>query len=202
MKPILFVDFNGVQSYLPFWSSLLDPSHQLHSRLADIEELIFRRDPQLVREWMLGEYTSEDIHELIERELGIPKSELFPIFEQDCRNIDIHPEIQTALRTLKSRYYLILATGNMDSFDRFTIPAHPELEETFDEIHNSYNIGIHKPDQNGKYFTDVMTKQGVEPSICHLIDDSGSSCAAFRQAGGVAHQTKIPEEVLAVIASL
>ena len=115
---LLFVDFNGVISYDPFWKSLLDKNHILNRDLQRIEDFVFKENFDLILDWMVGKYNSEDIHKIISKELDIDYTLLFDNFVSDCKKIDISEKILNKLKSIKSNYVLILATGNMDSFDR------------------------------------------------------------------------------------
>ncbi|MEK7065997.1 MAG: hypothetical protein AAB965_00305 [Patescibacteria group bacterium] len=54
-KPILFCDFDGVLCYDRFWRSL--PSHEYEK----MQDALFRRDKEMVNDWMRGEYCAEEI---------------------------------------------------------------------------------------------------------------------------------------------
>jgi hypothetical protein len=202
IKPILFIDFNGVISYNNFWKELEAESHPLHSYHQPIENFLFKEKPEIIKDWMLGKYTSEEIHEILNDAVGVPYLQLFEIFERGCRNIDISSSVLEKIQELRKDYYCILATGNTDSFDRFTLPSNPILQESFDEIDNSYNLGIFKTTSNGQYFLDKAKELGVEISKCVVIDDSASVCKVFKNLGGRALQSYGVEEVVGSLESL
>ena len=85
-KNILFVDFNGVISYDPFWASLKNPSSSMHHLSEPIETFLFKNDIELVVGWVKGEYTTEQIHDFLEKGMGIKfnKKELLESFIDDC----------------------------------------------------------------------------------------------------------------------
>ncbi len=88
-KPILFIDFNGVISYNKFWHSIYAKSHPLYKYSELIENYLFKENVNILADWMVGKYTSEEIHKILEEELNIPYEELYAIFIQDCKQIDI-----------------------------------------------------------------------------------------------------------------
>ena len=143
----------------------------------------------MVKDWMLGKYTSEEIHVILNQRLGVPYAELLEIFEIGCKNIDISVVILEKIQELRKNYYCILSTGNMDSFDRFTLPNNLILKESFDEIDNSYNLGIFKSTNNGQYFLEKAKKLRVEISNCVVIDDSAKICKIFENLGGKAFRS-------------
>lgn len=158
---ILFCDFNGVISYNLFWSKYAHCNASLQA--------IFGTD--LVNEWMKGRKTSEEINRIFADISSLEYEVVMADFILDCQNLDIDNDI---LRQIKAKigYIKILATNNMDCFDRWVIPSHPELEETFDYIHNSSNLGFLKQENN--YF-DLNNKLFNASNSIH-IDDSQTIC--------------------------
>ena len=198
-KKLLFVDFNGVISHDPFWKSLHDPNHAFHDRVRDIETFLFQENFHIVLDWMVGKYNTEEIHQLLSEQLKLDYDWLLETFIEDCNHMILSDSILEHLKPLKETYTLILATGNMDSFDRFVLPSHPSLREIFDEVHNSYNFELFKTSYKGYYFRKVMHKYNTSPENAFLIDDSGSTCKTFTYLGGNALKTKTEEEVLRAI---
>jgi FMN phosphatase YigB (HAD superfamily) len=183
-KNVLFVDFNGVLSYKPFWFYLSEESHEHHRYWNLIQDYLFKNNIEIVKKWMVGDYTSEEIHNLLESNLDIAYDKLYPIFVETCKNIDISEPILDQVRMLKNKYYTVLITDNMDCFDRYTKPNNPKMLEAFDQIDTSYNLKALKASNNGKYFVDTVKtiNSFIEQSI--LIDDSSKNCALFESLGG------------------
>ncbi len=201
-KNILFVDFNGVVSYNPFWVSLRDPNHELHLFNDAIEKYLFKDNVSIVMDWMLGKYTAEQIHEILEREVGVPYEKLFPIFCEECKTIDISAKVLERIQKLRDFYYCILITDNMDSFERFTLENNPILKDSFDKIDNSYVMGRFKKSDDGLYFRDRIAEQGAIIENCILIDDSKNNCALFESLGGKIHTTKNEDAAVAALDSI
>jgi hypothetical protein len=67
----------------------------------------------------------------------------------------------------------------MDCFDRWVLPNNPELKATFDYIHNSYNLGFLKQENN--YF-DLNNRLFNASNSIH-IDDSRSVCEIAKAQG-------------------
>jgi len=201
----LFVDFNGVISYDPFWASMRNLDHPLHSFYEPIELLLFRGENKIVGfidDWMLGKYTSEQVHQLIANRIGAPYQDLFEVFCQDCQRLDISLPILQGIQSLRKDWHCILRTDNMDTFDRFTLPANPHLAEAFDEIHNSYSLRQLKKTDRGKYFITTVSDLGMGIGNCVLIDDSSSTCRLFESLGGKVFCTQTEKEVVTVLESL
>lgn len=195
-KKIIFVDFNRVLSWDPFWHSLKNPNHQLHDSFNLINKFLFKDNPNIVNDWMIGKYSSEDIHKILSKNIGVSYELLFDVFKHDCKNIQISQKILNKLIQLKDNYYLILSTGNMDCFNRFTLPAKPLLVDIFDEIHNSYNFKLLKSSNDGEYFRNTIQNKKTIFKNCYLIDDSENTCKIFENNGGKAFCLKKESEIL------
>lgn len=183
-KPILFVDFNGVISYRNFWHSLTDKNHNLHKYSEAIEKYLFVDNITVVQDWMLGKYSSEQIHRLLADKLSVPYDELLEVFIADCEEIDISQGIVERIDKLRPHFKCILVTDNMDSFDRFTLKK-SKLDDHFDEIYNSYNLKSAKKDNNGELFVRLVAENGVDIEQCIFIDDSAKNIQLFKDLGGI-----------------
>lgn len=201
-KNILFIDFNGVISFNPFWVTIKHPKHALHKHFSKIENFIFRDNKDMVVRWMSGKLTTEEVHDMLSKALLInPKDTqiIQDLFIEDCKNIDISEKILSRLRKLKKYYHVVLVTDNMDTFHRFTVPNNPQLITVFDEIHDSYSRGRFKKTKDGELFLEICEKYGIPVKYCALIDDSKSNCACFSALGGRAHMPKNETEVLNIL---
>ena len=195
-KKIIFVDFYGILSTTRFWFSADNPSHKLYKYREDIGDFLFSDDRTLVNAWMRGEYTSEEIHQIIAEKFPVYFDELFNIFKEDCARIELSQKILKRLKEMPESYLRIMVTDNMDSFDRFILPANPILGETFHEINNSFYAKKLKADKNGEWFLDILKNYDVPIESCVLIDDSLKNCETFQNLGGKYYNTKTEEEVL------
>jgi FMN phosphatase YigB (HAD superfamily) len=187
-KPILFCDFDGTICHDRYWRSL--PSEQYEK----VQSLLFRDDKTYVSDWMRGKYTAEQVNEKVAHELGLPYEQVWQLFVNDCSTMRVSQETLEKLSALRSRYTVVLMTGNMDSFSRFTVPA-LGLENYFDCISNSYHEGKHKTDDKGQIFTEYADKFGVPLKECVVIDDSQNVCATFEALGGMAYAVT-PEKTI------
>lgn len=174
-KPILFCDFDGTICFDRYWRSL---PKELHER---VQNLLFGEDRTLVRAWMLGQHTAEDINRAVAEKLAVPYAELWELFVRDCKTMRVSPATLKRLSELRKKFVVILVTVNMDSFSRFTVPA-LELERYFDRISNSYNERAHKAD--GGVFRRYLEEYAAPISQSIVIDNSAAVCEAFRQLGG------------------
>lgn len=177
MKPILFIDFDGTLCHDRFWRSL-----ELELQ-TEVQNNLFTSKKELVRDWMLGKYTSEEINQMLAEELGADYDVLWSTFVDDCEKMSISRGVLDKIRSLRNRYFTVLITDNMDSLDRFTIPT-LGLNQHFDLIVNSHAEKALKNDDNGKSFQKVAKKYQSPLSESVLIDNSVSSCKVFEDLGG------------------
>lgn len=176
----LFVDFDGTICHDRFWRSLNQSKYDV------VQEILFKQNSDLVNEWMRGKYSSEYINEFVATETGISYPHLWEIFQNDCKTMQVEKDIFELLSQLRTNYHLVLITGNMDSFSRFTMPA-LKLDSYFDVIVNSYTKGQLKTDNNGESFLKYLDGL-ITDSI--LIEDSQKSCDIFTQLGGTVLQVR------------
>jgi len=180
-KPILFCDFDGTICRDRYWTSLPPEEHE------QVQKLLFRENTTRVNDWMRGKYTAEEINQWLSDRAGIPYERLWDTFVSDCLAMRVSKGTLEKLSSLRNQYQVILMTGNMDSFSRFTAPK-LELEKYFDHISNSFYEGRHKTDDGGKIFTDYAMRFGAPLSDCIVLDDSKNVCATFESLGGKAYR--------------
>ena len=172
----LFVDFAGTLCHDRFWRNLpIREQEQIH-------QLLFETNSALVDDWMRGRHTSESINKFVSDRIGISYEALWGAFIADCNTMQVSENLLQAIDPLRDHFHTVLLTGNMDCFDRFTVPA-LKLERRFDAIVNSYNEGCLKAENSGASF-----KRHAKGDVCDavLVDDSVASCAVFEKLGGTA----------------
>ncbi len=177
MKPILFIDFDGTICFDRFWRSIEA------DKFKQIQDFLFSADISIVNDWMCGAYSSEDINRLVSNELNIPFEILWKTFVRDCRTMTISKNTLSRIRKLKKIYEIVLITDNMDSFTRFTVPAH-KLYLFFDSIINSYENKKLKEHNSGEVFLEQVNKRGLKMHDCILIDNSKKICTLFSKLCG------------------
>lgn len=177
VKPILFIDFDGTLCHDRFWRSL-EPTLQER-----VQTNLFGSKKELVRDWMLGKYMSEEINQILAKELCADYEVLWTTFVYDCKKMSISEDTLSKINSLRDKYFTVLITDNMDSLDRFTVPA-LSLDKYFDLIVNSHTEKSLKNDDNGNSFQKVSEKYKSPLSESILIDNSLSSCKIFEDLGG------------------
>lgn len=179
-KPILFCDFDGVLCHDRFWRSLS------HEECDMIQTFLFKNNSNLVSDWMRGGYSSEEINQMVSQNTGISFERLWQVFIQDCKTMSVEKRVLEIITSLRKDYIVILITGNMDCFDRFTLPI-LELHRYFDYISNSFNERILKTDNNGELYSRLSSRFAVPLEHCLAFDDSESTLRTFSELGGSSH---------------
>ena len=183
-RPTVFVDFHGTICNDRYWRSLSNEQQQA------LQAFLFQKNSHLVDEWMRGFHTAEAINEMIAAALDISYDAVWTVFVADCRSMHVSPAILSRLRLLRPLANIVLMTGNMDSFTRFTAPA-LGLEGYFDAISNSYDEGRLKTDDGGSIFGQYAIRFGTPIEQCVVIDDADDVCAVFTDLGGKAQQVTV-----------
>lgn len=188
-KKILFFDFDGTLCMKRYWRSLPPKEH------AQVQALLFGDDRTKVNNWMRGSYSAEDVNRYISEHTNIDYEYLWNVFVEDCQTMQVVPDLLHIIDSLRDRYMVILITGNMDSFTRFTVPS-LKLEQYFDVISNSYYEGRHKTDDGGALFIKYANQFDVNIADCLLFDDSDKVLDIFRLLGGDARKVLGDQDTL------
>lgn len=173
----VFIDWAGTLSYSKFWNHWDNATHPNNRSFQQIQKIHFRGDSKKLSSWMRGEYTSEEILRFFAEESNIDYKHLFQEFIKSCKEMTFTSDkITDLLLALKNKNIrLVIATDNMDSFTRWTIPS-LRLTDLFDDILNSSDLKVLKEDLN-KYdksilFEDYLKKHDIKKGESILIDDS------------------------------
>lgn len=205
---IVFVDWHGVISRDPFWVSILNScSHPLRSELESKLKETFS-DSSVTEAWMKGDISSKDIISKLAIRLDkrFNRDFLERRLVADCYLMRIDNELLFALKSLKERAIIVLATDNMDCFSvafRAAREMTPSLKSStpsefamqhwahiFDDIVCSSDIGTLKAEGTADFFSPLLSDYNLRFSDALLIDDREDNCEAFRQLGGKTFQWK------------
>ena len=197
-RRVVFVDWHGVLSDEPFWSSIRQsPTHPLRPRLETKLGEIF--SSSTVHDWMKGLLSSDDIVAGMRLNLDGRYREdyLFRRLDEDVRRMQVNVELFSALRDFKSYAVVVLATDNMDCFARtfatmLTRASRPsDTAETLaawakvcDDYICSSDVGALKAQDPVAFFGPWLTDSGFGFGDALLIDDRADNCAAFQEQGG------------------
>lgn len=163
-KSIVFVDWDGTLSWSRYWESLLKTNDTLAKVVSDF----FAFEKDMEARWMRGGLKSEDINKLISQRSGLSEDFLWRTFIFDCQKMKVDPEVISLIKKLKEKYIVILVTGNMDCFSRFTVPA-LGLDKVFDKIINSSDVGYLKTEYDGKHSQIVLRNTILQTDQNHIF---------------------------------
>jgi FMN phosphatase YigB (HAD superfamily) len=158
-----------------FWGhwaghSLYDAAH------ARIQRQFFAASPEILTQWMRGQWSAETIAAEIARRTNVPEAELLAGLQESCERMQLYDaRLLAAVADVRQKgTKVVIATDNMDTFTRWTVPA-LGLEYHVDGILDSYSLRALKSDKDGagtsKFFARYWADSGVEPSATVLIDD-------------------------------
>ena len=175
-KKVLFIDFDGTLCHDHFFGTL---SSDVRER---IDRYLFHENEQKVNEWMRGKLSSEEIVGELSRELDLDYQLLWDSLTRDCQTMTLTVLPQRLLEIRKD-FVTVLMTDNMDCLMRYTVPA-LKLNDCFDRIVCSSDVGLLKKDADGESFKRVAKLMHMQLSESLLIDNSKNSCDTFTRLGG------------------
>lgn len=182
-KSIIFLDWDGTLCWSQFWGSIRSIDSRDFALGQKIDNILFSKNRTLINDWMRGQKNSEELNIFLSEQLQISPEKLWDIFLQDCKSMNFDNELREKIEKIRARSYVILVTGNMDCFTRFTVPA-LELEKAFDKIINSSDLGYLKTEKDGETFLACSREYNVPINKTFLIDDSVKTCEFFNSLGG------------------
>ncbi len=188
----LFIDFDGTICIDRFWRSL--PENEYNK----IHQLLFQNENEIVYKWMRGELSSEQVNQEVANKMLLDYSHLWDAFVHDCKTMRVPHVILDTVQALRSIFHVVLITGNMDCFTRFTQPS-LELDKYFDVIVNSFDEEKLKTDNDGESFIKYC-KGDIHDAI--LVEDSSKTLEVFRLLGGTAYQTDSLDQTLEILKML
>jgi len=176
---VVFVDWARTLSTSLFWQQR--PGCRLSAAdSARVDSYVFSR-AQLLRQWMVGAVAAEEVCAFAAASLGLPAADLLADLEHSCLSMQFDdPASVGAVGALRAQgIKVVLATDNMDTFHRWTIPA-LHLRDIFDAILDSASLRVLKGDLvdgHSPFFEPWLSDQRVAPSEAVLVDDSPSPSA-------------------------
>lgn len=206
-RRVIFVDWHGVLSRDPFWTSIRESStHPLRGQLEARLAGIFAKESTTANEWMKGLLSSEQVITAmrIHMDRRFRDDFLARRLDVDCARMKVNVDLFEVLRKLKAHASVVLATDNMDCFVRTFDHARtrgrrpkPESETLTDwaticdDIICSSDVGALKAEDPATFFGTWLTAHGLHFRDAALIDDRADNCAAFASQGGTPIQYKM-----------
>lgn len=192
---VVFVDWAKTLSTSMFWEQR--PGCRLSAAdSARVDSYVFSRT-DLLRQWMVGALSAEDVCSSAGASLGLPAGDLLADLEQSCLSMEFDdPAAVVVLQAIREQgIKVVLATDNMDTFYRWTVPA-MRLTGIVDAILDSASLGCLKGDLargHSPFFEPWLSHQHIAPSEAVLVDDSppASATAIGLQIRRVEHPGKL-----------
>jgi len=202
---VVFLDWNGTLSKSKFWGHLQDNDT---STFKQTEDTLFGKLRDILKPWMRGEYSSEDICKKVAEETGMKYEKIFSEFVKGCELMELSdPEIPELLHLIKKTgVKIVIATDNMDSFDRWTYPSiQKKYALPIDEILDSSKSRVMKKDMRdgiSLFFSDYLKKNNLSYDQCILIDDSPDENDVLSRTGLNYRQIHSTEDLIEILKSL
>ncbi len=190
---VVFLDWDGTLCTGRFWGSLRTGAEAERETYEIVQRLLFGEEKERVRAWMRGTLSSEDVCDWLAPQVPIGREALWRALAADCAAMPFDPALRLRAERLREVAYVVLATGNMDCFTRFTVPA-LGLDASFDRILNTADLGYLKTERDGEMFRACLADYGVPMNRAILVEDALHTCASFEKWGGTAYRVSGPEE--------
>jgi FMN phosphatase YigB (HAD superfamily) len=186
---IIFIDWNKTLSHSLFWEQLKTEEHTYHLYGDQIIHSLFNIDANLINNWMLGKQTTEDVCNLISEHVQLPANIIQEELIVSCQNMTFIDEaIPSLLAKIREKgMRVVVATDNMDTFRRFTMPA-LKLEEHFDDFLISSELGVFKYtfiDDKIPFFDAYLQTYNATYGDVALLDDSPEPTGTYERKGFV-----------------
>lgn len=174
----IFFDWHNTLSTSLFWDQWKDSKHPRHEWYAPLSQYLLGENMRVVMDWMRGRVNAEEISKMLADRFGYSYDIIFQDLKESCESMRlVSDEILPFVQKLRENgTKCVIATDNMDTFTRFTVPA-LRLSEHFDSIINSFERGVLKQDideQNPDripFFDEYLKKNNLQCEDVALIDD-------------------------------
>lgn len=197
---VIFLDWNKTLSNSRFWEQLEDVNHKYNSHHQKIINSLFIDNKALITPWMQGKLTSEDICKAIAKNTGIEEKIIFEELVESARDMKfVFEEIPELLLKIRNKgIKVVIATDNMDTFNRFTVNS-MALKNLFDDILNSYELKAMKGDfesEKSLFFDEFINKNNLNYFETVLLDDSTSNSDPLTGLGMQTIQITSPDNLI------
>ena len=172
----IFLDWNSTLSYSKFWGHWQRESNPYNNIFNNIQSTLFSISSAKIKDWMRGKYSTEQIVEFVAKHTEQNYKLLLSEFIKSCQQMEYSSfHIPQLIKQLRAKgIKVLIATDNVDSFTRWTVPA-LKLDILFDDILNSYNLRVLKTDIDEKGES-LFFKKGLKKNFNFkgsvLIDDN------------------------------
>lgn len=143
-----------------------------------LEALVFSEESGMQAQ--RGEIDVQDHWAYVAGELGIPEAEIPGLQDQFWGGDQLDEDLVNAIRGYKQDYTTALLSNAFNDL-RWAVEEVWEIEDAFDEIFISAELGIVKPDP--RIFQLVLERLGAAPEEAVFIDDFETNVEGARSVG-------------------
>lgn len=148
---------------------------------------LFKKNKNLIPKWMRGELTYEQVCKQIANANNLNYEIVRSNLEESCKNMTLSPIeiIELTQNIKKQKIKVVIATDNMDTFRKFTIPS-LSLNNIFDDFLISCELGVLKYDTMNNqipFFDSYLKKNNLSYGDALLLDDSKDSSGIYHKLG-------------------
>lgn len=179
MHHTLFVDWDGTLSQSKFWAGWSEPKHPLHELHETVITAFAPEFAPMLEGWMRGRMSAESFAVRFARVAAISSLQILEGLQESAEAMEwADPRLPDRISQLRRvGYRVVIATDNMDSFRRWTVPG-LALDRHVDGILDSFHLRALKSDMENatsNFFTPYLRTHQITPSTCTLIDDRASN---------------------------
>lgn len=158
------------------------PRQKLASRLNTTPKELIRLFffSQSALQATLGQITSRQHQEAVRSALGLSNEEFLPIWREFWAGDEVDKELVDFIRNLRPRYKTALLSNAWDNL-REVLSKHWRIDDAFDEMVISSEVGIAKPDP--RIYQLMLDKLRLSPDQTVFIDDFPENIEAAQTLG-------------------
>ena len=189
------MDWHLTLSASIFWEQFSDPMHPQHPLFALMQLKLFAPAGMAtwLLPWMRGQLTSEEVVGTVCHGTGYDSVFVLHALRSSCQQMrlvsDVIPQLVADLRS--KGLQIVIATDNMDSFQRWTVPS-LGLHTMFDNILSSWRLQALKEDRDedgrSRFFADYLHTHQIGPGQSLLLDDGDEEFGNIIRRFGIEYQ--------------
>ena len=197
MIKAIFIDWDKTLSVSRFWGHWAASAPQSYEL---IQKNLFGSSNEVSKAWMRGQFRAEQVIEQLALATSLEKNILLKELEFSCKNMQfIDQSLRETITKIRSGgTKVVIATDNMDTFPRWTVPA-LQLATLFDHILDSHKLGVLKQDTDkdgkSKFFHSYLASQGIKSNEAVLFDDN----APYVESFGIKYVQVTEDKTLAAV---
>ena len=191
----LFVDWHLTLSNSVFWEHLSNPTYPHYPIFDYMQAALFQSSApgRWLLPWLRGALTSEEVIANVCQGTAFDQALVLAELIVSCQQMRLASEaIPALLSRLRAKgLKVVIATDNMDTFQRWTVPS-LRLYELVDDILSSFELQALKMDTDehgqSRFFADYLHSHAVGWGESLLLDDGGDEYGNVIRQFGIDYQ--------------